>query len=117
MSFLKKISDASSNLQSRIADKLANSLELTDLEIDAYDLQDEDTQVLSHLNRVLNGEHVAGFSVKDFLASPQAKVLIPKIVIGAAKTAAEPIYLASSMYKKIKLKNGSAIQFPQFGIS
>ena len=117
MSFLTKINDASAAFQLAITNKLADGLELTDREIDAYELKDEDTTVLSHLNRVLNGEHVPGFSVKDFLASPQAKVLIPKIVIGAAKVAAEPIYLASTMFKKIRLKNGSAIQFPQFGIS
>lgn len=115
--FLDKLKSADEAFQNRIINKLENGIHLTDEEVDAYQLRDEDNDVLSYLTRTLNGEQVAGFSVKDFLASPQAKVLIPKVVIGAAKKSADPIYLASNYFKKVRLKNGSAVQFPQFGIS
>lgn len=114
--FLKLLKGADSALQKRISEKLKDNLELTDEEVDAYQLTDSDNEILGYVNRVVNGEHVQGFMVKDFLASPQAKVLIPKFVIGAAKMGADPVYLASNFFKKVKLKNGNAVIFPQFGV-
>jgi hypothetical protein len=50
------------------------------------------------------------------LATPQAKILIPRIIIGAMRKAADPIYLASNFYKKVRLKSGQAIMFPSIGV-
>lgn len=116
MNFLQKIEDASNNSNQLILNKLEQGLQITDEEALAYQLNDDDNKVLSYFNKVINGEAVPGFSIRDFLASPQAKVLIPKIVIGAAKKAQDPIYLASKMFKKIRLKNGASVQFPAFGV-
>lgn len=116
MDFLKQIQDAELNFVAAIDAKLESGIELNDLEVENYRLKETDEEIIGYLNRVLDGEYIPGFNVKDFLASPQAKVLIPKIVIGNAKKAQDPIYLASKMFKKIKLKNGSSIQFPVFGV-
>ena len=64
----------------------------------------------------LGGKTVPGFNFKDFLASPSAKVLIPRVIIGTMRQAADPVYLASKFYKKIRLQNGQAILFPSIGV-
>lgn len=116
-SILKSIEDYNENIQKDILGKLEKNQMLNDSEISAYTLTDEDAQVLEVLTKVVNGETVQGFTVQDFLASPQAKVLIPRVLIGTARKAADPVYLASKFFKSIRIKKGgSAIQFPEFGV-
>lgn len=114
--FLDKIKNSKQELNERIENKLKNNQLLDEDEIDAYELTDRDKEMSDIFNRVVKGESVPGFDLKDFLATPSAKVLIPKIVIGAARKAADPIYLASKFYKKVKIKSGQVIQFPSFGV-
>lgn len=114
-SFLEKIEDRETEIQDSINLKLEKGLELSDDELDNYSLTEDDEEVLSILKRVVDGENVPGFDFKDFLASPSAKVLIPKVIIAAARKASEPIYLASKFFKKIRLKNGNSIIQPEFG--
>ena len=56
------------------------------------------------------------FDFKDFLATPSAKVLIPRVIIGTMRKSADPIYLASKFFKKIRLNSGNAILFPSIGV-
>lgn len=114
-SFLKSVSDREEALQKSVMEKLELELELEDAELDSYILTEDDEQVLDILKRVVDGETVPGFDFKDFLASPSAKTLIPKVIVAAARTASEPVYFASKMFKKIRLKNGAAIIRPEFG--
>ena len=54
--------------------------------------------------------------MKDFLATPQAKVLIPRVIVGTMRKAADPLYLASQFFKKVRLKSGQAVMFPSIGV-
>ena len=114
--FIDDINEKKKAFQQSIKDKLQKGIPLTDFEISNYILDDKDKEVLNLFDRKLKGEHVPGFELKDFLATPQAKVLIPKVVVGTMRKAADPIYVASKFYKKIKLKSGQAIMFPSIGV-
>lgn len=116
MKTLENIKDYEKNIQANVQSKLAKGEILTDADLRAYKLTDEDVQMMEVLKRVADGEEVPGFELSDFLASPQAKVLLPKVIIGQARKAADPVYLASNFFKKIKLKNGQAVMFPDFGV-
>lgn len=116
MKTLENIKDYEKNIQDAVAKKLAKGEILTDSDLRAYKLTDEDIQVMEVLKKVSDGQDVPGFEFNDFLASPQAKVLIPKVLIGQARKAADPVYLASNFFKKIRLKNGQAVMFPEFGV-
>ena len=113
---LNNIKDYEKNIQDNIQAKLAKGEILTDADLKAYVLTDEDVQMMEVLKKVADGETVPGFEFTDFLASPQAKVLIPKVLIGQARKAADATYLASKFFKKIRLKNGQAVMFPEFGV-
>ena len=114
--FIDDINEKKKAFQQSIKDKLQKGIPLTDFEISNYILDDKDKEVLNLFDRKLKGEHVPGFELKDFLATPQAKVLIPKVVVGTMRKAADPIYVASKFYKKIQLKSGQAIMFPSIGV-
>lgn len=116
MKTLESIKEYEKNIQDNVQAKLSKGDILTDSDLRAYKLTDEDVQMMEVLKRVADGEDVAGFNLTDFLASPQAKILIPTVVIKQARTAADPVYLASNFFKKIRLKNGQAVMFPDFGV-
>lgn len=116
MKTLENIKEYEKNIQDNVQAKLAKGDMLTDADLRAYKLTDEDVQMMEILKRVADGEDVAGFDLNDFLASPSAKILIPKVLIGQARKAADPVYLASNFFKKIRLKNGQAVMFPDFGV-
>lgn len=116
MSILNKIKDNQASMQSSIENKLKNGIALNDTELNSYQLTDEDKEMMNVLKRVSDGEQVPGFDMNDFLASASAKVLIPSVIIKTARKAADPLYLASKFFKKIKLKSGQAVMFPEFGV-
>ena len=101
--------------QQIIADKLDNKRALTEDEMTKYVLTKDDTAQFNDFRAVAEGKDVKNFNLKDYIASPQAAVLIPKIIIGAARRAAEPVYLASKFFKKVKAKNGSLMMMPVIG--
>ena len=113
--FLKNVKDNTEKLQEKIQDKLDNGYTLEDHELDNYILTDEDIEVMQMVKKLSDGEHVPGFDIHDFLASPSAKVLIPKVIISTARKSADPVYLASKFFKKVRLKNGATTIFPEFG--
>lgn len=104
------------SLQQKIANKLKNGEFLNDMEIESYRITDEDKEVVNLFDRYLKGETVPGFEMKDFLATPQAKVLIPRVIVGTMRKAADPLYLASQFFKKVRLKSGQAVMFPSIGV-
>lgn len=113
---LDSIKEQEKSLQDTVKAKLAKGEAITDKEAAMYRLTDEDKEVLEILKKVADGIEVPGFSFKDFLATPQAAVLIPRTIIGTMRKAAEPMYLASNFFKKIRLKQGNAIFFPSIGV-
>lgn len=113
---LDQMNERNAALQASIQDKLAKGLFLTDQEIEDYEMTEDDAKVFDAFSKVIDGKNVPGFTFKDFLASPSAKVLIPRVIIGEMRQAADPIYLASKFYKTIRLKNGQAVMFPSIGV-
>lgn len=116
VNILDQMEQANASIQKELQDKLEKGMCLTDAELDQYQLTEDDKKVFTAFSNVLDGKEVPGFEFKDFLASPSAKVLIPRVIIGTMRKAADPIYLASKFYKKIRLKNGQAIMFPSIGV-
>lgn len=115
-SILDQMNSANSAIQKELQDKLKNGQPLSDIELDQYQLTDDDKKIYTAFGDFLEGKTVPGFNFKDFLASPSAKVLIPRVIIGTMRQAADPVYLASKFYKKIRLKNGQAVMFPSIGV-
>ena len=113
---LDQMNERNAVLQKTIQDKLEKGLFLTDKEIEDYEMTEDDAKVFEAFSKVIDGKNVPGFTFKDFLASPSAKVLIPRVIIGEMRQAADPIYLASKFYKTIRLKNGQAVMFPSIGV-
>ena len=116
VNILDQMEQANLAIQKDLQKKLENGQNLTDAELEQYQLTEDDTKVFKAFGDVLDGKSVPGFNFKDFLASPSAKVLIPRVIIGTMRTAADPVYLASKFYKKIRLKNGQAVMFPSIGV-
>ena len=116
INILDQMEQANTSLQKELQDKLNKGQMLTDAELDQYQLTEDDQKIFSAFGDVLDGKVVPGFNFKDFLASPSAKVLIPRVIIGTMRQAADPVYLASKFYKKIRLKNGQAVLFPSIGV-
>ena len=116
VNILDQMEQANASIQKELQDKLNKGLSLTDAELDQYQLTEDDQKVFSAFGDVLDGKNVPGFNFKDFLASPSAKVLIPRVIVGTMRQAADPVYLASKFYKKIRLKNGQAVMFPSIGV-
>ncbi len=116
INILDQMEQANASLQSELQDKLNKGLPLTDSEIEQYQLTEDDTKVFNAFGDVLDGKTVPGFNFQDFLASPSAKVLIPRVIIGTMRQAADPVYLASKFFSKIRLKNGQAVMFPSIGV-
>ena len=116
VNILDQMEQANAAVQDELQKKLKNGQNLTDAELEQYQLTEDDTKVFEAFGNVLDGKNVPGFNFKDFLASPSAKVLIPRVIVGTMRSAADPIYLASKFYKKIRLKNGQAVMFPSIGV-
>lgn len=116
VNILDQMEQANASIQKELQDKLQKGQNLTDAELEQYQLTEDDTKVFKAFGDVLDGKTVPGFDFKDFLASPSAKVLIPRVIIGTMRQAADPVYLASKFYKKIRLKNGQAVMFPSIGV-
>jgi len=116
VNILDQMNQTNDALQKELQDKLAHGKMLTDAELDQYQLTEDDEKVFKAFGDVLDGKVVPGFNFKDFLASPSAKVLIPRVIIGTMRQAADPVYLASKFFKKIRLKNGQAVMFPSIGV-
>ena len=110
------INDYKEKIQKQIKNKIEAGEELTDYELECYELTAEDKEMADILNKMQSGMQIPGFGVKDFLASPAAKVLIPKVLVGQARKAADPVYLASKFFTKMTLKNGQVTMFPEFGV-
>lgn len=113
---IDSMNQANAKIQTELQDKLRHGQFLTDSELDMYQLTEDDLKIQEAWTKTLDGQHVPGFDFKDFLASPSAKVLIPRVIIGTMRQAADPVYLASKFYKKVRLQNGQAVLFPSIGV-
>lgn len=103
-------------IQDQIKAKMNSNEALNYSEIERYKLTEDDEKMAELFNNLINGNGPAGYDLKDFLGTPQAKVLVPKVIIGTMKRAADPIYLASKFYKKVRFNAGQAMLMPEIGV-
>lgn len=90
--------------------------QMTEQEIRNYKLSEADQQLLDRFIAYTTGEASEAPKIQDFMASPAATILIPKTIVMAARTAAEPVYIASNFLKRVRMPNSGALYvFPTFG--
>ncbi len=103
-------------IQNQIKAKMNSNEILNYNEIERYKLTEDDEKMAELFNNLINGNGPAGYDLKDFLGTPQAKVLVPKVIVGTMKRAADPMYLASKFYKKVRFNSGQAMLMPEIGV-
>lgn len=54
-------------------------------------------------------------TLKEALTTQDASILIPRVVTGMMREAAEPNYIGSGMLQKVRLTDGRSIEFPSMG--
>lgn len=54
-------------------------------------------------------------SVKEALTTQDASILIPRVITGMMREAAEPMYLGSQLLQTVRLTEGRSIEFPSIG--
>lgn len=79
-------------------------------------LSESELQVLESFQQMMEGnvpEHEV--HLREFLATPSAQILIPRVVVGTMREAAEPLYIGTKMLQRIRLKSGQSMIFPSIG--
>ncbi len=89
---------------------------LTEAQADSLVLNEKEIHAMEAFAKLSEGELADGFALKEFLATPSAQVLLPRVIVGAMREAAEPMYIGSKMLQKIRLKSGQSMIFPSIGI-
>lgn len=51
-------------------------------------------------------------TVKEALTTQDAKILMPRVISGMMREAAEPNYIAADFLQKVRLTEGRSIEFP-----
>ena len=54
-------------------------------------------------------------TVEEALSTPDASILIPRVISDVMREAAEPIYIGSKFMQKVQLTEGRSIEFPSVG--
>lgn len=54
-------------------------------------------------------------SVTEALSTQDASILIPRVITGMMREAAEPYYIGSDLLQKVRLTEGRSIEFPSIG--
>lgn len=77
----------------------------------------EEQQIAESFAKRLAGEDVSVPRLREFLATPSAKILLPQTIIGQVRMAAEPMYIGTKLLKRIRMDNASnIIIFPSIGV-
>lgn len=81
-------------------------------------LTEEDLKVAEQVVLAMQGDSEAEPpAMLDLLASPQAVQLVPRIVVGQARLAAEAQYVGTRFLRRIRMPQvGAAVIFPTFGV-
>lgn len=88
----------------------------TEQEVAKYKLTEADVKIAENVAKMIAGEEGATAHFSEMLASPSAAVLIPKVVVGAMRQAAEPLYIGSKLLQKVRFKGqGNSMIFPSIG--
>jgi hypothetical protein len=54
-------------------------------------------------------------TVKEALTTQDASILIPRVITGMMREAAEPLYIGSQLLQTVRLTEGRSIEFPSIG--
>jgi len=86
-------------------------------ELQNYKLSNEEIELIERVEAAMRGEEVANIpTILEFTALPSAQILIPKVVVGAVRRAAEPVYIGTKLLKTVRTKNsGQMYIFPAIG--
>lgn len=116
-STIQKMAEADATEQIALRKRLDKKDKFTEAEIDKLVLNENEQMVMESFANLAEGElpHEK-FALKEFLATPSAQVLIPRVIVGAMREAAEPLYMGTNMLQKIRLKSGQSMVFPSIGI-
>ena len=85
-------------------------------------LSEESTKVYERLGKMLDPttdlselkkEDIV--TIREAVSTQDAKILMPAVITGALREAAEPALVATNMLQKIRLTDGRSIQFPSIG--
>lgn len=104
-------------LQESLRKKMENGSQLSESEIRQLELNEQEIALVGDFKKMMEGDLVEN-SVKlsEFLATPSAQILIPRVIIGTMREAAEPMYIGTKMLTKIRLKGpGQSMIFPSIG--
>lgn len=91
------------------------NIKFTEQEIAKYKLTESDMNFAEQFGAMVNGDADAA-NMREFLATPSAQILIPKVIVGTMRSVAEPMYIGTSMLTKIRLKQGQSMIFPSIGV-
>jgi hypothetical protein len=54
-------------------------------------------------------------TVREALTTQDASILIPRVITGMMREAAEPLYIGTQLLQKVRLTEGRSIEFPSIG--
>lgn len=89
----------------------------TETEKSKYKLTEAEITMAENLTKMIAGEEGSMVRFSEALASPSAAVLIPKVIVGAMRQAAEPLYIGSKLLQKVRFEGqGNSMIFPSIGV-
>ena len=54
-------------------------------------------------------------TVEEALSTPDASILIPRVISDVMREAAEPEYIGSTFFEEVQLEEGRSLEFPSMG--
>lgn len=91
------------------------NIKFTEAEIQKYKLTEQDLKFVEQFEAMVNGE-AEPVKMQEFLATPSAQILIPKVIVGTMRQVAEPMYIGTKMLTRVRLKQGQSMIFPSIGV-
>lgn len=97
---------------------MSKPISFTEAEKQRFSLTEADLKLAENLGKALEGDSDdVNVKITEMLASPSAQVLIPKVVIGAMREAAEPLYIGKNLLQTVRFKGaGASMIFPSIGV-
>lgn len=115
-SVAEQMTEAQAAEQIKLRQAMDAKQKLTEAQADTLVLNEKEVHAMESFAKLAEGEIADNFALKEFLATPSAQVLIPRVIVGAMREAAEPLYIGTKMLQKIRLKSGQSMIFPSIGI-
>ncbi len=89
-----------------------NETKLSEASVEVLNKMKRQLDLNEDLNSIPRNELV---SVQEALSTQDASILIPRVITGMMREAAEPMYLGSSLLQTVRLTEGRSIEFPSIG--